>query len=152
MGAAPCRQLFILNRDDVAGHRPLSRVPDGVDAQRLDVDPLFVHRPQTVGPQHLRFAAEQAFEYRNHLRSFDDFQDLGYDTVRVNVNRPYPTATHGHRPAPGSSPGLKSPDGRIEVATAKKYSRRGGRRCFYEIPAVRHGPSLYLCRDWTRGL
>jgi hypothetical protein len=113
--------------------------------QGLDIHALRVHRPQSVWPD-LRFADDEAFHGWNHLRSLDDLQDPGNDTVRVDVHRSHASATDEDFPPPeGVRARLTRFDARAHgTAASNERSGRGARRVLQEISTVRHGCILTL--------
>jgi hypothetical protein len=44
-------QFFVLDPDELARQVTLRRVPVGIDAERLDINALGVHRPQLLRPE-----------------------------------------------------------------------------------------------------
>ena len=105
----PLRQPLVLRLDDAAREVAVGGVPPvAVDAQRLHVHALAVHRGSRAGPQDVRRAtAAAAFAKR---RALHDLGDLGNHAVRVHVDDLDAPAADRHLPraAAGAWP-LASP-------------------------------------------
>ena len=73
-------ELFVLDADQLARDVTIGLVPVGIDAQRLDVDTLLVHRLDPVrGPRHQQRLRLDLAPHQRHR--------LGDGAVRVDVDR-----------------------------------------------------------------
>ena len=128
MRRTPGRQFFVLQRDDLAGQVAIRPVPPRVDADRLNIDALLVHVPQTLGSQDEIPAAEQVLEGARERRVLDDVLDLRNEAVTVHVHHLDATPPDGDLAAPHRTAGLRNKD----------QPRRSARDVFEEFPASGH--------------
>ena len=90
-GCAQLGELLVLDLDERSREIALGLVPVGIDAERLDVDALLVHRADAVLPhdQGLRLGLQTHERHR-----------LGHGAVRMHVDGFHAAAAHHHFPAP----------------------------------------------------
>jgi hypothetical protein len=87
-------QLFILGLDQLGCRVAFRAIPVGVDAERLDIDPLGVHLRDAVR----QVAPQQTGRLE---RMADHGRRLGHDAMSVDVDRLYPLAVdHDLAPPP----------------------------------------------------
>jgi hypothetical protein len=100
VGRHPLRKPFVLGADDLARQVAISRVPPvAVNAQRLDIDGLLIHKFQTLRTEDVIPAAAAVI---GQWRAFDDLQRR-YHAVRVHVDNSDAAATHNDLPTFGAS-------------------------------------------------
>ena len=93
MGGHPLRQSLVLCPHDRAGELAVRRVPpEAVDGERLHVDALLIHDPESFRAKHV--AAAHAGKWR----AFDDLCN-GDRTMGVDVDHLDPPAADGDLPS-----------------------------------------------------
>jgi hypothetical protein len=90
---ADLRERLVLDLDELARDVPVRRVPVGVDAERLDVDALLVHRADAV----CLAGHEEGFRLE---RSPHQGHRRGHRAVRVHVHGLHALALHHHLSPP----------------------------------------------------
>jgi hypothetical protein len=93
LGGADLRERLVLKLDELARDVPVRRVPVGVDAERLDVDALLVHRADAVR----RAGHEEGLRLE---RPPHQGHGRGHRAVRVHVHRLHALALHHHLSPP----------------------------------------------------
>ena len=114
-------------------------VPEGIDADRLNIDALFVHVLQSTRSQDEVAAGEQILEGCRQRPVLDDVLHLRDETVTVHVDDLDATAADGNLTAPrrAARPLRTDPDAR--QAARQHESRCPARHVFQELPATAHG-------------
>ena len=149
LGRADLRERLVLELDELARDVPLRRVPVGVDAERLDVDALLVHRADAVR----RAGHEEGLRLE---RSPHQGHRRGHRAVRVHVHGLHALALHHHLSPPRLRAAVPPQETNAASATARPRARAassrrpdGRGRCRQEsareIPACRHGDVLRRC-------
>src|SRR5207247_7762310 len=88
MRRTPRRELLVLDLDNLARELAVRRVPERVDAEDLDIDPLRVQRMETLGAEDETAAVGLvAAAGRRELRTFENIADLGHREGTVDVDR-----------------------------------------------------------------
>ena len=82
-------QPLILDPDHVGGAVAVGAVPERVDAERRDIDPLLVHRPQPLSGGLLQQGRETDVLAQQRHR-------LGNGAVRVHIDHRHPAAVDHH--------------------------------------------------------
>jgi hypothetical protein len=107
-------EALVLQRDQLLGHVAGRLVPVGVDAERLDVDALLVHRLEAVlGTRHEQQRVVRGPPHECHR--------LGHGAVGVHVHRRHPASAHDDLAAPHAGPGR--PGGGRGVAPDERDAR-----------------------------
>jgi hypothetical protein len=81
--STPFGQRFIVDLDDFRSDVAFRQVPERVDANRLDIDALFIHLAETA---HADFADPRTTHLVGTWRSTHECQRLGNHAVRVHVD------------------------------------------------------------------
>ncbi len=93
-GGAEFGQLFVLDSDQLGRGVAVGAIPEGIDAERLDVDPLGVHLGDAVGevrPQQPR-RLQRMVDHRRRLRNDGMGVDVdGLDPLAVDHDLAPPT-------------------------------------------------------------
>ena len=108
LGPADLGQRLVLDPDELLGHVAVRRVPVGVDAERLHVDALRVHRGEALpGIGHQEGLGLELAPHQRHRG--------GDRAVRVHVHRLHAFAAHHHLAPPAErSPGAAAATARDE--------------------------------------
>jgi diacylglycerol kinase (ATP) len=130
VGSAIFRKSLVLDGHHSLGGGAVRPIPGWIDAQRFDVDPLFVHDGQTLCADFVDAASEA------HIAIGDTQQVLGLrnNAVCVNVDRLDPSTAHAH---------LAPPAARGSRGASATHLRAGRRENASMTTCKLHAPTVH---------